>query len=149
MHLRLTYELASSYFVLLMKSHLQSYPSPLQINSFWKYKRQANRRLILGRRVLRSHLSVPSLSSLFLAFGNLISITKSYEDWRYFQQKDFYFPFPFQSFILVLTSISFIFFLLLLWISNFFSNRRILSQLQKWFSKSYENSKEKESEDRS
>ena len=23
------------YFVLLMKSHLQSYPSPLQINSFW------------------------------------------------------------------------------------------------------------------
>merc|ERR1712137_825356 len=35
MHLRLTYELASSYFVLLMKSHLQSYPCPLQINSFW------------------------------------------------------------------------------------------------------------------
>merc|ERR1739848_762458 len=35
MHLRLTYELASSYFVLLMKSHLQSYPSPLQINFFW------------------------------------------------------------------------------------------------------------------
>merc|ERR1712019_26637 len=30
-----TYELASSYFVLLMKSHLQSYPSPLQINFFW------------------------------------------------------------------------------------------------------------------
>ncbi len=23
------------YFVLLMKSHLQSYPCPLQINSFW------------------------------------------------------------------------------------------------------------------
>ena len=23
------------YFVLIMKSHLQSYPSPLQINSFW------------------------------------------------------------------------------------------------------------------
>merc|ERR1712050_639876 len=35
MHLRLTYELASSYFVLLMKSHLQSYPCPLQINFFW------------------------------------------------------------------------------------------------------------------
>ena len=24
-----------SYFILLMKSHLQSYPCPLQINSFW------------------------------------------------------------------------------------------------------------------
>merc|ERR1712050_625455 len=37
MHLRLTYELASSYFVLLMKSHLQSYPCPLQINFFWNF----------------------------------------------------------------------------------------------------------------
>merc|ERR1712050_646024 len=35
MHLRLTYELASSYFLFLMKSHLQSYPCPLQINFFW------------------------------------------------------------------------------------------------------------------
>ena len=27
--------LVPSYFILLMKSHLQSYPCPLQINSFW------------------------------------------------------------------------------------------------------------------
>ena len=26
-----------TYFVLLMKSHLQSYPCPLQINSFWNW----------------------------------------------------------------------------------------------------------------
>ena len=26
-----------TYFVLLMKSHLQSYPCPLQINYFWNW----------------------------------------------------------------------------------------------------------------
>ena len=34
------------YFVLLMKSHLQSYPCPLQINSFW------NLGLLLGITII-------------------------------------------------------------------------------------------------
>jgi hypothetical protein len=35
------------YFVLLMKSHLQSYPCPLQINSFWNLVHLRGRHLIL------------------------------------------------------------------------------------------------------
>ena len=40
------------YFVLLMKSHLQSYPCPLQINSFW------NLGLLLGITIILQIFSV-------------------------------------------------------------------------------------------
>merc|ERR1712110_406286 len=67
MHLRLTYELASSYFVLLMKSHLQSYPSPLQINFFW------NLGFLLGITII-----LQIISGMFLALHYTSDLNSAY-----------------------------------------------------------------------
>ncbi len=50
------------YFVLLMKSHLQSYPCPLQINSFW------NLGLLLGITIILQiiHPIIGFISQLFV-----------------------------------------------------------------------------------
>ena len=48
------------YFVLLMKSHLQSYPCPLQINSFWNLHLM---RLVFWNSI---HLDVASFPFCFL-----------------------------------------------------------------------------------
>merc|ERR1712043_54661 len=52
------------YFVLLMKSHLQSYPCPLQINSFW------NLGFLLGITIF---LQIITGIFLGLHFGRAIS----------------------------------------------------------------------------
>ena len=50
------------YFVLLMKSHLQSYPCPLQINSFW------NLGFLLGITIILQIITGIFLGLHFLSF---------------------------------------------------------------------------------
>ncbi len=79
------------YFVLLMKSHLQSYPCPLQINSFW------NLGFLLGITILLQIITgillglhytsdinsslifwkSPGYRVLFLSFLSFINVTKA------------------------------------------------------------------------
>ena len=54
------------YFVLLMKSHLQSYPCPLQINSFW------NLGFLLGIAII-----LQIITGIFLVFSFIIFICLS------------------------------------------------------------------------
>merc|ERR1712050_151567 len=97
MHLRLTYELASSYFVLLMKSHLQSYPSPLQINFFW------NLGFLLGIAIVLQiitgiFLALHYTSDLLSAYFSLFFLIREvYYGWclRYFHSSGASFVFLF------------------------------------------------------
>ena len=50
------------YFVLLMKSHLQSYPCPLQINSFWNLGLLLGITIILQRYKMYKEITVSSRS---------------------------------------------------------------------------------------
>ena len=79
MHLRLTYELASSYFVLLMKSHLQSYPSPLQINSFW------NLGFLLGITII-----LQIITGIFLGLHYTSDINSAYFSVFFFIREIYY-----------------------------------------------------------
>merc|ERR1712213_214856 len=55
------------YFVLLMKSHLQSYPSPLQINFFW------NPGFLLGVAIM-----LQIISGIFLALHYTSDLLSAY-----------------------------------------------------------------------
>ena len=79
MHLRLTYELASSYFVLLMKSHLQSYPSPLQINSFW------NLGFLLGITII-----LQIITGIFLGLHYTSDLLSAYSSLFFFIREIYY-----------------------------------------------------------
>ena len=65
------------YFVLLMKSHLQSYPCPLQINSFW------NLGFLLGITIILQiitgiFLGLHYTSDLNSAYSSLLQILLTY-----------------------------------------------------------------------
>merc|ERR1712110_380669 len=102
MHLRLTYELAISYFVLLMKSHLQSYPSPLQINFFW------NLGFLLGIAIV-----LQIVTGIFLALHYTSDLLSAYFS-LFFLIREVYYGWCFVIYILVEHHLSFYFFFFIL-----------------------------------
>merc|ERR1712203_643267 len=91
-----------SYFVLLMKSHLQSYPCPLQINFFW------NLGFLLGIAIILQiitgiFLALHCTSDLNSAYFSLFFLIREvFYGWclRYFHSSGASFLFVFYFYIL-------------------------------------------------
>ena len=67
------------YFVLLMKSHLQSYPCPLQINSFW------NLGFLLGITII-----LQIITGIFLGLHYTSDLNSAYSSLFFFIREIFY-----------------------------------------------------------
>ena len=67
------------YFVLLMKSHLQSYPCPLQINSFW------NLGLLLGITII-----LQIITGILLGLHYTSDINSAYSSVFFFIREIYY-----------------------------------------------------------
>ena len=67
------------YFVLLMKSHLQSYPCPLQINSFW------NLGFLLGIAII-----LQIITGIFLGLHYTSDLNSAYSSIFFFIREIFY-----------------------------------------------------------
>merc|ERR1711981_118680 len=67
------------YFVLLMKSHLQSYPCPLQINSLW------NLGFLLGVAIM-----LQIISGIFLALHYTSDLNSAYSSIFFFIREVYY-----------------------------------------------------------
>ena len=67
------------YFVLLMKSHLQSYPCPLQINSFW------NLGLLLGITII-----LQIITGILLGLHYTSDLNSAYSSIFFFIREIFY-----------------------------------------------------------
>merc|ERR1711909_219242 len=67
------------YFVLLMKSHLQSYPCPLQINSFW------NLGFLLGITII-----LQIIVGIFLGLHYTSDLNSAYSSLFFFIREIFY-----------------------------------------------------------
>ena len=67
------------YFVLLMKSHLQSYPCPLQINSFW------NLGFLLGMTII-----IQIITGIFLGLHYTSDLNSAYSSIFFFIREIFY-----------------------------------------------------------
>merc|ERR1711933_710288 len=91
-----------SYFILLMKSHLESYPCPLQINFFWNFG------FLLGVAIMLQiitglFLSLHYTSDLNSAYFSLFFLIREvYYGWclRYFHSSGASFVFFFYFYIL-------------------------------------------------
>merc|ERR1712230_259013 len=85
------------YFVLLMKSHLQSYPCPLQINSFWNFGFLLGIAIIL-QIITGIFLALHYTSDLKIAYFSLFFLIREvYYGWclRYFHSSGASFVFLF------------------------------------------------------
>ena len=69
----------SIYFVLLMKSHLQSYPCPLQINSFW------NLGFLLGITII-----LQIITGIFLGLHYTSDLNSAYSSLFFFIREIYY-----------------------------------------------------------
>ena len=67
------------YFVLLMKSHLQSYPCPLQINSFW------NLGFLLGITII-----LQIITGIFLGLHYTSDLNSAYSSIFFFIREIYY-----------------------------------------------------------
>ena len=67
------------YFVLLMKSHLQSYPCPLQINSFW------NLGFLLGITII-----LQIITGIFLGLHYTSDLNSAYSSLFFFIREIYY-----------------------------------------------------------
>ena len=67
------------YFVLLMKSHLQSYPCPLQINSFW------NLGFLLGITII-----LQIITGIFLGLHYTSDLNSAYSSVFFFIREIYY-----------------------------------------------------------
>merc|ERR1712021_319113 len=67
------------YFVLLMKSHLQSYPCPLQINSFW------NLGFLLGITII-----LQIITGIFLGLHYTSDLNSAYSSVFFFIRQIYY-----------------------------------------------------------
>ena len=67
------------YFVLLMKSHLQSYPCPLQINSFW------NLGFFLGITII-----IQIITGIFLGLHYTSDLNSAYSSLFFFIREIYY-----------------------------------------------------------
>ena len=67
------------YFVLLMKSHLQSYPCPLQINTFW------NLGFLLGITII-----LQIITGIFLGLHYTSDLNNAYSSIFFFIREIFY-----------------------------------------------------------
>ena len=67
------------YFVLLMKSHLQSYPCPLQINSFW------NMGFLLGITII-----LQIITGIFLGLHYTSDLNSAYYQIFFFIREIYY-----------------------------------------------------------
>jgi len=71
--------LCHSYFLLLVKSHLQSYPCPLQINSFW------NLGFLLGITII-----LQIITGIFLGLHYTSDLNSAYSSLFFFIREIFY-----------------------------------------------------------